>query len=120
MYEISYYKTVRGDCPFQSFLDGATIKVENKFAKLIEVLREEGPNLKRPYADVLRDGIRELRVGFGGDQFRALYFFILGRRVVITHGIIKKTEEVPVAEIERAIRYRRDYCQRLDRGDIAP
>jgi len=117
MYRIDFYRTPRGDRPFQIFLDGCTDKVRSKFIKWLDLLKEQGPDLKRPYADALRDGIRELRVALGGDQYRALYFFWDGDTIVITHGIIKKTAEVPPGEIDRAIRYRADYLRNKRSGD---
>ena len=118
MTKISYYTTARGDCPFQSFLDGSTEKVKAKFFKLMTILQEQGPNLTRPYADILRDGIRELRVIFGGDQFRAFYFFWDGAEIIVTHGIIKKSDKVPPGEIDRALRYRADYIRRKKSGEL--
>jgi phage-related protein len=120
MYRIAYYKTPRGDCPFEIFMEGHNDKVRSKFRKVIVVLEEEGPNLQRPYADFLRDGIRELRVGFGGNAYRALYFFCIGNLIVITHAFIKKTDGVPSGEIERALRYKSDFEFRLSRGEIEP
>ena len=116
MRQISYYTTARGECPFQTFLDGATEKVQAKFGKMLNLLEEKGPELRRPYADYLRDGIWELRVGFGGDQFRALYFFWDLKRIVITHGIIKKTNRVPPGEIDRALRHTHEHMIRHGRG----
>ena len=118
MYQTLYYKTTRGDCPFQTFLDGTTDRVRSKFFKLLKLLEEHGPNLKRPYADALRDGIRELRVGLGGDQYRALYFFVSGRTIVITHGIIKKTDAVPAGELQRAINYKNDFFARWNNKEV--
>ena len=117
MYRIAYYKTPRGDSPFRIFLEGHNDKVRSKFGKLVTALEEYGPNLKRPYADVLRDGIRELRVVFGGNAYRALYFFFVGALIVITHAFTKKTDGVPPEEIERALRYKRDFENRLARGE---
>jgi hypothetical protein len=34
-----------------------------------------GPTLPRPYADLLKDGIHELRIRLSGDHIRMLYFF---------------------------------------------
>ncbi len=118
MYRIVFYKTRRGESPFESFLEGHNDKVGAKFIKLLEVLKEHGPNLKRPYADVLREGIRELRVGFGGNAYRALYFFCVGDAIVITHAFIKKTGKTPPGEIERALRCKRDFEERLGRGEF--
>lgn len=108
-YEIFFYTDSRGERPFALFLEALPLKVQVKFTKLLELLGELGPNLKRPYADVLRDGIRELRCVFGGDQYRALYFFVIGQRIIVTHGVVKKTWKVPHEEIERALRCKREY-----------
>jgi phage-related protein len=118
MHRIVFYKTPRGDSPFEAFLEGHNDKGRAKFIKLLEVLREHGPNLKRPYADVLREGIRELRVGFGGNAYRALYFFFVRDSIVITHAFMKKTDKVPPEEIERALRCKRDFQDRLSRGEF--
>jgi phage-related protein len=95
------------------FLEGHNDKVRAKFMKLLQILREQGPDLKRPYADLLRDGIRELRVGLGGNAYRALYFFFIQDTIVMTHAFLKKTDAVPTEEIERALRYKCDYEERL-------
>ena len=101
MYSVRFYTTARGECPFEAFLDGAQPKVKAKFINL------------------LRDGIRELRVRSGHNRFRALYFFIMGRHIIITHGILKNMERVPWVEIERAISCRRDLEERLGRGEAS-
>ena len=100
------------------FLDTLPVKVRAKIAKWIELLEEEGPELPRPYADVLRDKIRELRVKFGPAQYRLLYFFA-GKKVVITNGFIKRTDQVPKAEIEKALNAMGDFGRRVEKGEIA-
>ena len=52
--------------------------------------------------------IRELRIVFGSNQYRLLYFFF-GKIIVITHGFIKKTDAVPVNEIKTAERYMEEF-----------
>jgi phage-related protein len=80
-----------------------------KVAAWLKLLQEKGPNLPRPYADVLDEPIRELRVSFGRLEIRLLYF-IYGRSiVVVTHGFLKKTRKAPKDEIQRAMRYRNDW-----------
>jgi hypothetical protein len=44
------------------------------------------------------------------DQYRLLYFFA-GKRIVITHGFIKKTGPVPVSELDRAERLMQEWHQ---------
>jgi phage-related protein len=77
-------------------------------ATWLQILQEKGPNLYRPYADVLEEPIRELRVTFGRLEIRLLYF-IQGKNIVLTHGFLKKTQKTPPEEIERAQRYRHDW-----------
>jgi len=110
MYEVEFYENIKGECPVMEFLDGLQTKTRAKAAKWIDKLEEEGPNLPRPYADIVRGKIRELRVGFGTNECRFLYFFS-SKRIVITHGFLKKTDKIPLGEIEKAERMMRDFIQ---------
>ena len=116
-YEVLFYEAADGGCLTQEFLDGLAPKVRGKVAKWLELLEQEGPNLPRPYADVIRGKIRELRVSFGGLHHRLLYFFH-GKRIVVTHGFVKKTAAVPEGEITRAERCMAEFYQRLERGEV--
>ena len=53
-------------CPTQDFLEDLPVKVRAKVTKWLDLLKREGSNLPRPYADVVRGKIRELRVSFSG------------------------------------------------------
>lgn len=75
MYEVLFYEDERGRCPVDEFLDGLTPKVLGKVEKWIVKLEQEGPDLPRPYADVVAGKVRELRVMFGSGHYRFLYFF---------------------------------------------
>jgi phage-related protein len=111
MYEASYYEDRRGDSPTEEFLDTLPPKVYVKAMKWIEKLEVHGPQLPRPYADVVRGKIRELCVNFGEFDCRLLYFFF-GKKIIITHGFLKKTTAIPVSEVERAERYMQDFLVR--------
>ena len=93
------------------FLDELQTKIRAKVVKWIQKLENEGPNLPRPFADTIRGKIRELRVNFGSNEYRFLYFFF-GKRIIITHGFLKKTDRVPGGEIERAERIMQDFLER--------
>lgn len=69
----------------------------------IERLHELGYALRRPEADLLRDGIYELRASFQSVNYRMLYFFHQ-QTAVISHGLTKE-KKVPEREIEVAIRH---------------
>ena len=74
----------------------------------IERLASSGHELRRPLADVLRDGIHELRIRKGHVNYRILYFFH-GRNLAILGHALTKEGNVPAADIERAIRRKRAF-----------
>ena len=55
------------------------------------------------------DGIFELRIKQGTDIVRVLYFFMIGHRIIITNGFVKKSQRTPRSEIELARKYRKEY-----------
>jgi len=69
----------------------------------IEMLQRSGHDLRRPAVDFLRDGIYELRAKQGRVQYRILYFFH-GRNVAILAHALTKEDEIPHADIERALK----------------
>jgi phage-related protein len=104
-YRVEFALTSRGDAPAKDFLESLPERPRDKAEAWIARLEEHGPNLPRPYADVVSAPIRELRVSFGRLEIRLLYF-IHGRRIVLTQGFLKKTRETPTAEIAYAQRLR--------------
>lgn len=112
MYRVEFYVDMRGRCPAIDFMNGLDKKSRAKVAKWIEKLGQEGPSLVRPYADIVSGKIRELRVGIGSNQYRFLYFFVIGKKIIITHGFKKKTRIVPHNELNRAERYMNNYIAR--------
>lgn len=65
-----------------------------------------GHELRRPEADLLRDGIYELRARLGTVNYRILYFFHGRDITVLAHAIIKENE-IPNVEINRALERKR-------------
>ena len=110
MYEVEFYKDRKERCPTREFLNELQTKIRAKVAKWIDKLEKEGPNLPRPYTDMVRGKIRELRVSFGSNEYRFLYFFF-AKKAVITHGFLKKTDKIPLGELERAERYMKDFLE---------
>lgn len=101
--QVVFFKKSDKRVPIKDWLDELTKKDRRKCLERIERLREQGHELDRPFAAYLEDGIYELRVKSGKVNYRMLYFFHGGRAVVITHGLVKKTQKVPLKEIERAV-----------------
>ena len=106
--KVVLYKEKDGTPPILEWLDNIPKKARLKCIKRIERLREEGHQLRRPEADLLRDKIYELRATFEGVHYRVLYFFHGNVAAVLSHGIVKE-DCVPPIEIDRAIRRRKNF-----------
>jgi phage-related protein len=111
-WEIELYSDANGTCELADWLTKLKLSHRDKVLAWIDKLQEEGPLLPRPYADLLKDGIHELRVKVAHNQVRILYFFIFENRIVLTHRFIKNTSKVPEKEIKRAQNIRSEYIER--------
>src|SRR6059058_4258636 len=100
--KVVFYKEDDGSVPILDWLDSLQERALDKCRVRIERLEELGHELRRPEADLLRDGIYELRVGLQHVNYRMLYFFRGRIAAVISHGLVKEAE-VPAKEIEKAI-----------------
>ena len=105
-YEVIFYEKPDGTEPAKEFLLSLDPKMRAKMLKTIDLLAENGNELREPYSKYLEDHIFELRAKVGSDISRVLYFFFVGKRVVLTNGFIKKTQKTPTGEKEFAKQYR--------------
>ena len=72
------------------------------YARLIELLTEHGPNLRLPHSRAFGDGLFELRPRGRSGIGRAFYCFLVGKRVVVLHAFIKKSQQTPDGELKLA------------------
>lgn len=104
--EVYFFQDADGRSPvvdWMTDLRGSDAEAFKKCAAVIARLEESGFELRRPTADLLRDGLYELRARKQRVQFRLLYFFH-GRNVAVVAHAITKEDVVPPADIERALR----------------
>ena len=106
--KIILYQEGEGTVPLLEWLEELPTKAQLKCLARLERLREEGHELRRPEADLLRDKIYELRASLQGVHYRLLYFFHGNVAAVVSHGIVKE-DRVPPVEIERAMERRRRF-----------
>lgn len=109
---VVFYEKEDGTIPIVEFLDFLDAKMYAKVSRTIRLLEVKGHQLRAPHSKELADGIMELRISFGGNITRVLYFFIVGDTAVLTNGFVKKTQQTPPQEIARAKEYREDYRRR--------
>jgi phage-related protein len=111
MWEVEFFQLASGRCPVAQFLSTLNETTDLPYIDHIFSLAEGyGYALSRPHSAPLRDKIFELRVSTENGQFRFLYSFD-HKKIIITHGLKKKTRKVPNREIEKAINYREMYFE---------
>lgn len=118
VFELELYETEDGKEPVAEFLDSLDSKMNAKLIGLMELLEEKGTELREPYSAPLGDGIFELRCKLGSNITRALYFFFVGKRIVVTNGFVKKTQKTPPTEIKLAKDRRKDWIKRHEQDAV--
>jgi phage-related protein len=116
-FDVLFYKKADGTKPVREFILSLPMKMRAKITRTIAMLEANGSDLREPQSKHLDDGIFELRAKVGTDITRVLYFYSTGKRIVLTHGFVKKTAKTPPAEIEKAKQYRQDFLSREGRKD---
>lgn len=75
----------------------ASIKAD--YARLIELLMDFGPDLRMPHSKAMGNGLFEIRAKGQDGIGRAFYCFVKGKRVIILHAFIKKSQATPQKEL---------------------
>lgn len=111
-YDVDFFHKGDGTCPVQDFLDSIDVKMRAKILMVMSLLEENGPQLRKPYSGPLGDGIFEIRAKQGSNITRVLYFFYVGKKIILTNGFTKKTQKTPPEEIQLAKKYRAEYLEK--------
>ncbi len=82
------------------------------YARLVELLIDYGPSLRLPHSRAFGEGLFELRPRGKSNIGRAFYCFLVGRRVVVAHAFVKKTQQTPDKELKLA----RKRIKEIDHG----
>lgn len=75
-----------------------------RFLRYAERMEIYGPDLGMPHTRAMGQGLFELRLKAGEGIARVLYCTLVGRRIVMLHQFIKKSEKTPRKELEIARR----------------
>ncbi len=103
--DLYFYQDKRGRAPVVEWLRGLRRTDRKGYAKCVAKIKrlgDTGHQLRRPDADLLRDGIYELRARRGRVNYRILYFFH-GQNVAILAHALTKEEKVLETDIERVL-----------------
>ena len=112
MYDVLFYDLPDGSKPVKDFMDTLDAKMFVKVVRTIDMLKQVGSSMRLPYSEHLDDGIFEIRVKQGTNITRVLYFFFVGKKIILTNGFVKKTQKTPKNELALAKKYRDEYKSR--------
>ncbi len=113
-FEVIAYEKQDGTVPVDEFLDSIPKKLRTKTIRDLFLLGEHGNDPQGARTKHLEDGIFEVRSKHSSDITRVLYFFRSGKKIILTHGFLKKTRKTPPNEITLAKKYRADYLKRIN------
>jgi phage-related protein len=74
------------------------------YARLAEMLMEFGPSLRMPHSRTMGSGLFELRPRGPEGIGRAMYCYMSGRKIVVLHAFVKKTQATSRRDLEIAQR----------------
>ncbi|MCF6246127.1 MAG: type II toxin-antitoxin system RelE/ParE family toxin [Desulfobacula sp.] len=117
-WQIVFCDEMEDGCPVTQFINTCQPKHQVKILRLLSLLEEQGPTLPRPYADILTDGIHELRFSLSRDNVRVLYFFCYQRFIVLYSAFFKNTRKVPERHINKVVKYRDHFLSRISKAKL--
>ncbi len=83
-------------------------KVKDKIIWTLDLV-EEIERVPETYLQHMQDGLFEIRVKLGTENFRIFCFFDQDELVVLANGFQKKTQKTPRQEIEKALKIKKEY-----------
>lgn len=117
-YQVILYWDRRGKKPVQDFIGSLSTKTQQKIAARIGLLSEQGPFLRRPYADKLGGKLYELRIRFASDNIRVLYYFFLKDKIVVVHAFRKHDWAIHPSDVRLAEARMKEFSERYEKGEI--
>ncbi len=96
-YNIEYFNvSVRTE------LDGWPPGLRARYRALALRMLEHGPDLGMPHTRSLGGDLYEIRAKAAEGIGRAIFCTLVGQRIVILHGFVKKTDKTPARDLDLA------------------
>ncbi len=74
-----------------------------RYLRLTDLMLEFGPNLGLPHTKAIKRGLFELRLKSKEGIARVFYCTVVGKKIVMLHSIIKKSQKIPKKELMVAL-----------------
>lgn len=99
MWTIEYYSE-----QVQQAIFALPVGLRARYAHLTSLMLEFGANLGMPHTQAMGDGLFELRLKSKEGIARIFYCTLVGRRIIMLHSFVKKSQKTPTKELELARR----------------
>jgi phage-related protein len=96
-YAISYYSEV-----VQEEILALPDTLAARYIMLTRRIVALGPNLGEPHTKAFGEGLFEMRLKGGEGIARVFFCTMVGRRIVMLHSFVKKSNRTPLRELEIA------------------
>lgn len=102
-FTLEFYTTAAGKCPPKDLLLEIRESDFDEYRRLLAAFEKlkQRSNHRYPLSKPLGDGLFELRLE-GRLNTRFFYFFMVGRRIVVVHGVRHKAQAIPLGALETA------------------
>jgi len=103
-YRVYYYQnSLNRKAPVLQYIEKLSLKEQAKVLKYIDFLRKNKGYLDEPYSRHIQGKIRELRVDFSKNRHRIFFVTVVGKKIILLHSFLKKTNKTPKKEIAKAL-----------------
>ena len=89
-------------------IDALPAGIRASYVRLTELLEEFGLELRMPHSRAMGGGLFELRPRGREGTARVFYCTKVGRKIIVLHSFVKKTNETPKRELGIARRRQRE------------
>ena len=104
VFDIEFYELKDGDRPVEKFLEVVKKKNRSLWKKSLAGLLKikERDYHKMPLTEYIETGILSLRIKSESNILRILFGFNKGKKIILLHGFVKKSQKIPEKELEIA------------------
>jgi phage-related protein len=102
-WKVEFYQSSDGSSPVLAWFLEQEPKVQAKFARIFDLLKERGTLVGMPYVrSIVNSKLFEIRVEQDTNIYRIFYVAYTGERFILLHGFQKKTQKTPKKELDIA------------------
>ena len=111
-WKIEFYIDENGHIPVRDFLEGLDKVTYARFLASLEQVRVRNIQAREPLVRHVEGKIWEIREESKTNIYRILYIFFTGKRIILLHGFVKKTQKLPRKELDIALRRLNSFRER--------